>query len=178
MVLTQGKHFLVWCPLVVSQVSIQIGMFLCRFFVFVFLNKFRKVNKRVPLLSGKIIRTTSAGHLTCYIFLQELQWSPSHMWIAEAHMVPDQTADTVQWGFQTYLHGEVMGAFSLPHCLNGETSPKKWLSCSMAASQPKLTDQALLATELCQCAGDIGFELLADHKWSFSTKLIKSWLQF
>lgn len=136
-VLTQGKHFLVWCPLVVSQVSIQIGMFLCKFLFF--FSKFRKVNKRVflgkeevvlrvPLLSGKIIRTTICWtpdmlHSPSVLTTpkeQDLQWSPSHTWIAEAHMIPDQTADTeYSEGSKLYLHGEVMDAFSWPHCLMG-----------------------------------------------------------
>lgn len=91
-------------------------------------------------------------------------------------MVPGQTADTeYSVGSKLCLHGEVMDAFSwpLPYGRPARRSdfPAPWQLSNQ-------TDQALLALELCQCAGDIGFELLADHNWSFSTKLIKSWLQF
>lgn len=93
-------------------------------------------------------------------------------------MVPDQTADTeYSEGSKLYLPGGAMDAFSWPHCLMGRPAQR---SGSLAPWQ--LSNQnnrpGAPSTELCQSASDIGFELLADHKWSFSTKLIKSWLQF
>lgn len=158
-----------------------------------FFGQFRKVKKcflgkeelvlRVSLLSRKIIRATICWTPDmCYILLQSsprpveqvLQWS--HTWIAEAHLVPGQTADAVQWGLQTPSAWWSHNAFSWPHCLIGSPArisdfPAPW-QLSNQNSEPGTPCSRTWPVHRGQWIWIIGRLLM-----SFSPKLIKSWLK-